>query len=80
MSVEQPVPSVDSGDSPAPVRRTEIEGDQLAGGWLTGVTFALVGACLAWGLLLALPPPVPVALRLTVALPWPLPAGEPGNP
>ncbi len=56
MSVEQPVPSVDSGDSPAPVQRIEVPSDQLASGWITGVTFALAGACLAWGLLLTLPP------------------------
>ena len=50
MSSEQPVSDTNHDHSPAATSPVRSESGRLAGGWLVGVTFALIGGLAAWGL------------------------------
>ncbi len=50
MSSEQPVSDTNLDVSPAATPPVRSERGHLAGGWLVGVSFALIGGLVAWGL------------------------------
>lgn len=50
MSSEQPVSDTNHDVVPAATSPARTERGHLAGGWLVGVTFALIGGLAAWGL------------------------------